>query len=138
MRPVKIFGFREDPKATLNRSLILLIDNQPLVDLLEQSIPRNSRMHRWHEKKDARVMIQSLEKSILEPGEYDFLTCSHCAIPEDLLLSPSQVIHEGEYLIWAMKPPGADIHFDDYEPLVLRFHRPQYEKIVNRILSMSA
>lgn len=95
-------------------------------------------MNRWHEKKDARVIIKSLERSAITPGEYDFLTCAHCAIPEDILLTPSQVIHEGEYLIWKMKPPGADIYFDDYELLELRFHRPQYEKIVNQIVNEGA
>jgi len=108
MRPVKILGFRNNPKATLNRNLVLLIDNQPLVDLLEDSIPKNTGINQWQEKRDVRVVVSSLEQSIINPGEYDFLICAHCATPEDILMSSTQVIHQGEYLIWKMKPPGAN------------------------------
>ncbi len=82
MRPVRILGFRKNLKATLNRNLILLIDNQPLVDLLEVSIPKDANISQWREKKDALVIIESLKQSIINPGKYDFLTCAHCAMPE--------------------------------------------------------
>ena len=134
MRPVKILGFRNNPKATLNRNLVLLIDNQPLVDLLEDSIPRNTSINKWQEKRDARVVVSSLEQSIINPGEYDFLICAHCATPEDILMSSTQVIHQGEYLIWKMKPPGADFYFDNYELLEFKFHKPQYQKSINQII----
>ena len=134
VRPVRIIGFKNNPQATLDRNLILLIDNQPLVYLLEESIPRNRGINQWREKRDVRVVVLSLEQSIINPGEYDFLICAHCATPEDILMSPTQVIHQGEYLIWKMKPPGADFYFNEYKLLEFKFHKPQYQKSINQII----
>ncbi len=52
-------------------------------------------------------------------------------------MNPSQVIYQGEYLVWKMKPPGADFYFDDYELLEFKFHKPQYKKTVKQIIDWS-
>jgi len=134
MKPVNTISFKTDPKATRGRDLVLLVDQLPLVDWLEKAIPLESSEQNWAEKKDALVVTRSLKKSLKKAGEYDILTCAHCQMSQDILLAPFDIQHAADYVIWRMQPPGAGIYFDNIEWLEFKFHQPQYESTIRKIL----
>ena len=133
MKSVKKLGYKLNSKATLGRNLVLLIDNKPFIEILEDLIPTENNGMIWTEKKDAKFLTKNLKKSISKPGEFNFLTCAHCNYPQDILMSAIKVAHKGDCIIWTIKPPGADIYFEKYNCLILKFHRPQYEKVIASI-----
>jgi len=111
---------------------MLTVDRRSLLDLLEDAIPASAPSRQWPEKRDARIAWDQLHASALHPGEYTVLTCAHCDVPQDLVLAPFAIRHEGEFVIWRIAPPGADIRYHGELDIELRFHRPQYEAVLAR------
>jgi len=132
MSHVHTLGMQRDAGATLGRDLMLTVDRRSLLDVLEDAIPSSAPSRRWPEKADARVAWDQLHASAALPGEYAVLTCAHCDVPQDLVLAPFAVRHEGEFVIWHITPPGANIRYHGEYDIVLRFHRPQYEAVLAR------
>jgi hypothetical protein len=130
--PVHILGLGHHPGATLGREIMLTVDRRSLLDLLEDAIPASAPSRQWPEKGDARVAWEQLHATAVQPGEYAVLTCAHCEVPQDLVLAPFVIRHEGEFVVWRVAPPGADIRYHGEHELELRFHRAQYEAVLAR------
>jgi hypothetical protein len=125
---------RFDSRASMGRGLALLVDQTPLLDLLEDAMPRDSRVARWPEKKHARLVIEALQTTLIAPGNYDIWVCSHCGIAEDLVLEPIIVTHQEEYIHWQLQPPGRGLYFDGDHPIHQVFHRAQYAEVITNML----
>jgi hypothetical protein len=132
--PVNRLTFKIEEGRTLGRDLLLLINRRSLLELLEEAVPNSSERTGWTEKRDAKVRTKELRRSSESAGEFEILTCAHCGFVEDLCCSPFRVSHVGEFVDWAIDPPGAGIFFQDYDPVRFRLHRPDYEQAVKRIL----
>ena len=132
--PVNQLGHKVDEARTCGRALGLLVDRVALIEHLERGMPLTVRDRVWHEKRDALVQLDELEQSLLRPGFFSFLSCAHCKIPSDLNLRPFQVHHDGDFIVWDIRPPGADTFYEDYELVRFRFHRSQYEKAIQKML----
>ena len=111
---------------------MLTVDRRSLLDLLEDAIPASAPSRQWPEKRDERNAWDQHHSAALNPGEYTVLTCAHCDVPQDLVLAPFAIRHEGEFVIWRIAPPGADIRYHGELDIELRFHRPQYEAVLAR------
>jgi hypothetical protein len=133
MRRINKLGYKISSK-TLGRDINLLIDNKSLLDILDDAYSALSNNEKWAEKNDSQVITKELKKSYKTSGDYSILTCAHCKMTEDLLLSSFKITHNGDYIIWTVKPPGADIYFDNFEELEFKFHKPQYQTIVDRLI----
>lgn len=133
MRPINKLGYKIRSK-TLGRNINLFIDNKSLLDILEDAYSELSNNEKWAEKNDSQVITKELKKSYKSSGDYSILTCTHCNMTEDLLLTSFKITHNGDYIIWDVKPPGADIYFDNFEELEFKFHKPQYQAIIDRLI----
>jgi hypothetical protein len=127
-------GLRIHRKRTRGLDLCLLIDGTPLVDRLEAAANPGGEKVRWTERDDARVQTKELKRSVRREGEFDFLTCAHCDLPEDLDLGPFAVTHEGAHIVWQVTPPGEPDRAPGVPPLRFRFDRVQYAAAVRAIL----
>jgi len=134
MSEVSKLGYRFDLKKSLGRQFELLIDSRPLLDILEDAFVNLSNESKWREKSDCKMSTKELKKSYKKQGVFSLLTCAHCEMPEDILLRNFQIIHIEEYVIWNVKPPGADVYFEEYGDLTFKFHKPQYQKTINNLI----
>lgn len=113
--------------------LELLVDHQPLLDLLEAAIPAENASRQWVEKPDAVVATRELTRSLKRSGEFHFFTCRHCRIPEDLDLPPIRVEHRDDVIIWLVRAPGADRSLIPCRELEFSFSKPEYEAAVRAL-----
>ncbi|MFC1745361.1 hypothetical protein ACFL35_15310 [Candidatus Riflebacteria bacterium] len=127
-------SFRINPKGKKHQRLVLLVDKKPFLDILEDAIPKNAKLSNWKEKGDATLIMEYLTETIKKSGEFHFFTCDYCSIPEDLILEPIEVIHQNDYVIWKVKPPGADVYYDKFDILSFKFHFPQYKKTILQMM----
>ncbi len=133
MKQINILKYKIDKNKSLGRNLILLVDERPLLDLIEESVPDYIKNKQWNEKKDVKVVCSNLLDSIKNSGKFEILTCAHCENVKDLILDLITIQHIDDYITWEIKPPAADIFFDEYSLLKFRFHKPQYTEIINKI-----
>jgi len=133
MRPVNKLGYKISSK-TLGRDANLLIDNKSLLDILEDAYSELSNNENWVEKKDSMLVTEELKKSGKKSGEYSFFICAHCKMIEDLLLTEFKVIHDEDFILWKVNPPGAEFYYDNYKELEFKFHKPQYQTIIDKLI----
>ena len=115
----------------------ILIDNVPLLKILEESIP--DKNFQWKEKSRVTVNEAVLKESCVSPGDFPILVCSNCLadghdIPEDVSLRPISVTHDNEYVTWKITPPGSGLQYEADEGqglLIFKFHKPQYVQAVS-------
>ncbi len=135
-KPVNILDLRYKPNLTLERGWKIFVDQESLLELLEQAVEAPVARH-WTEKNDARIELSQLAESIEKPGDFPILICAKCAVmgyPNcgDLLLHEFRIMHEDEFILWEIDPPGERIYYEDGEPLRFRFHRPQYKAAIQK------
>ncbi|MBT3015950.1 MAG: hypothetical protein KME63_09425 [Candidatus Thiodiazotropha sp. (ex Clathrolucina costata)] len=136
MKPVNILSYKYNPKAKYGCFIQLVIDDIPLIDLLESAIPEEAEYRNWHEKREALLVKENLFATIDESGNKDILTCAGCRRPDDIYLDGCVIEHDGDFITWEMHPPGYEIFFDKAETIKLKFHKPQYEKVVKEIMEI--
>ena len=121
-------------KTKFGRDLEIYIDGQKLVDIMELSIPQSEKNRSWNEKGDAMVLTKNLKKTRTNSGTRVILTCRVCKMPEDIILQAFEIIHEEDFILWKISPPGAGFYYDEFDFLELKFHKPLYVKAINDIL----
>ncbi|MEM7551833.1 MAG: hypothetical protein AAF363_19285 [Bacteroidota bacterium] len=122
MRPVQKLAYKIHPKRTIGRHIELLVDGEPLLDLLENSIPPESGEEHWREKRDTKVVRDELITSFKNPGEYGILTCAHYEMVEDTSSKKIKVTHKEDTVPWTVKSPGSDFHYTNNETMDFKFH----------------
>jgi hypothetical protein len=132
--PVNILGYRLHPDATRGRDVALTVDDCSLTDILEQAIPESSTERSWLQKADVRVIPKALKASLKSPRDRTVLTCAHCGFAECISLKPFEIRHQGQFIVWRMAPPGADLWFRGDHSVELRFARSEYENTVKKLM----
>lgn len=99
MKPINILKYKIDKNKSLGRNIILLVDERPLLDLIEESIPNYVKNKQWNEKIDAKVVCSNLLESIKNIGKFEILTSTHCEDVKDLMLYLISIEHIEDYII---------------------------------------
>lgn len=135
--PVNIIKFKFDSNATLERHWRVVIDKIELVDAIERAVETPVAGH-WPSKSKALLNLDELKETLTAGGQWQLLICANCAASGykscgDLDLGHFTVRLEDEFVLWEVKPP----HPATVQQMKLvryRFHRPQYEGEVRKVV----
>lgn len=129
--PVNVLSFSRAARATLGRRWKAAVDRRPLLDLIEAAFPKRH----WRDKNRALLRVEELRGSAEGSGSFSLLICANCAASgyqacEDVGLAPVEVSHDGSTVQWTIRLAG---WVGAGEPIVLRFHKPQYLKAIESL-----